>query len=36
MYSVRENVISMLSFEKFVDENPVCDEKDDDDHEKNE
>ena len=31
MYSVRENVMYMLSFEKFVDENPVCDEVDDDD-----
>ena len=26
MYSVRENVMYMLSFEKFVDENPICDE----------
>ena len=31
MYSVRENVMYMLSFEKFVDENPICDENDDDD-----
>ena len=36
MYSVRENVMYMLSFEKFVCENPVCDENDDDDDDKDE
>ena len=36
MYSVRENVIYMLSFEKFVNENPVSDENDDDDDDKDE
>ena len=30
MYSVRENVSYMLSFEKFVEENPVGDNDDDD------
>ena len=30
MYSVRENVMYMLSSERFLDENPVCDEIDDD------
>ena len=30
MYSVRENVVYMPSFEKFDDENPLCDENDDD------
>ena len=36
MYSVRENVMYMLSFENFVDENPLCDENDDDNDGKNE
>ena len=36
MYFVRENVMYMLSFEKFVYENPVCDESDDDNDDKNE
>ena len=36
MYSVPGNVMYMLSFEKFVDENPVCDENDDDNNAKNE
>ena len=36
MYSVRENVIYMLSFEKIVDENTVCDENDNDNDGKNE
>ena len=27
MYSIRENVMYMLSFEKFVDENPICDDE---------
>ena len=36
MYSVRETVLYMLSFETFVDENLVCDEKNDDNDGKNE
>ena len=36
MYSVRENVMYMLSFEKFVDEDTVCDENDDDNDVENE
>ena len=36
MSSVRENVMYMLSFEKIVDENPVCDENDNDNDGKNE
>ena len=36
MYNVHENVMYMLSFQKFVDENPVCDENDDDNDGKNE
>ena len=36
MYSIRKNVMYMLSFEKFVNENPVSDENDDDDDDKNE
>ena len=35
MCSVRENVMYMLSFEKFADENPVCDEHDSDNDVKN-
>ena len=30
MYSVRENVLYMLSFEKFVEENPAGDDDNDD------
>ena len=36
MYSVRENVMYMISLEKFFNENPVCDENDDDHVDKNE
>ena len=36
LYSVRENLMYMLSFEKLVYENQVCDENDDDDDDKNE
>ena len=36
IYSVRENVLYMLSFEKLVVENPISDENDDDNDGKNE
>ena len=36
MYSVHENVTYMLTFEKFVNENPVRDENDVGDDDKNE
>ena len=30
MYSVRDDVLYMLFFEKFVDQNPIGDDNDDD------